>query len=107
MGEGPSIYRGLKDIGTDDERVTVLARRLRDKGATFKGNTPTASVISKAKARTERRKMLEGLDASLILDSPVRGSSGSRRGRNKVPVSYAESGSDQEGSDEEFEDFSQ
>ena len=103
MGLGPTMFRGLKEIDTNEGKCDELAERLREKGAKFRGDTPTASVISKAKATTEKRKMLEGLDTSLIMDSPVRG--GGRRGRNKVQVSYAESNSEEEGSDGEEEEF--
>ena len=99
MSAGPTMFKGLKDLESDSDRCDELASRLRSKGATFKGNKPSQHDISKAKEKTLKKKMLEGLDTSLILDSSSgRGGRGGRVSR-KPPVSYAESGSSEEDDD--------
>ena len=98
MSAGPTMFKGLKDLESDSDRCDELASRLRSKGATFKGNKPSQLDIAKAKEKTLKKKMLEGLDTSLILDSRSgRGGRGSVS--RKPPVSYAESGSSEEEDD--------
>ena len=92
---GPSVYRGLQDI-SDRAGCDLLRKRLKSAGAKIKGKVPTHAEINVAKKMAERKRMLDGLDQSLVIESRGRGGRPSRRRATKV-VSYAES-SDSDGS---------
>ena len=94
MSVGPTVFKGLKESESPEEE---LSNRLKAKGANFQGLKPTSATIAKEASKAAKRKMLEGLDLSAIVES------GSGRGsrRTKVAVSYAESCSDEEEEEEE------
>jgi hypothetical protein len=94
MSVGPTVFKGLKESESPEEE---LSNRLKAKGANFQGLKPTSATIAKEASKAAKRKMLEGLDLSAIVES------GSGRGsrRTKVALSYAESCSDEEEEEEE------
>jgi hypothetical protein len=94
MSVGPTVFKGLKESESPEEE---LSNRLKAKGANFQGLKPTSATIAKEASKAAKRKMLEGLDLSAIVES------GSGRGsrRTKVTLSYAESCSDEEEEEEE------
>jgi hypothetical protein len=94
MSVGPTVFKGLKESESPEEE---LSNRLKAKGANFQGLKPTSATIAKEASKAAKRKMLEGLDLSAIVES------GSGRGsrRTKVAFSYAESCSDEEEEEEE------
>ena len=98
MSVGPTVFKGLKESESQEQE---LANRLKSKGANFQGLKPSSATIAAASKATAKRKMLEGLDLSAIVES------GSGRGsrRTKVAISYAESCSDEEEEDEEEQDW--
>ena len=98
MSVGPTVFKGLKESESPEEE---LSNRLKAKGANFQGLKPTSATIAKEASKAAKRKMLEGLDLSAIVES------GSGRGsrRTKVAVSYAESCSDEEEEEEEGQDW--
>ena len=105
MSIGPTVFKGLNGLA-DSQKCEQLAERLKSKEhcPKFQGLKPSSAVIAAATRATEKRKMLEGLDLSVVLDSPVRG--GGRGGRrSKAPVSYyADSCSEVEASEEDEEE---
>ena len=67
-GIGPAIYKGLP-TEDDDERAEELSVALKERGVKFKGLVPTPREISKAKAKYDLAKSLDGIDTSNIIDS--------------------------------------
>ena len=55
-----------------DDQVRTLAERLRAKGCKFSGTFPTPREIASEKAKKDRERDLEDIDASLILDDSAR-----------------------------------
>jgi hypothetical protein len=96
MSVGPTVFKGLKESESPEEE---LSNRLKAKGANFQGLKPTSATIAKEASKAAKRKMLEGLDLSAIVES----GGGRGRRRTKVAVSYAESCSDEEEEEEEEE----
>lgn len=86
MGKAPAIFAKLPE--NDSDRVKELSKRLKEAGADFSGLLPTLNDINKALKETEKRKTLEGMDLSNILDSSTRGR---RSSRKAIKYSYEES----------------
>jgi len=70
MGVVPGVYRGFPEM-TQDEKIKVLRKRLKEKGAKFY-NVPTAADIAAAKAKRDREKDLEGIDLSNVIEDGKR-----------------------------------
>ena len=69
MRVGPSIYKGLANVGDDDAKVAALGERLKAKGASFTGEAPSTHDIAAAQRKSDRAAELDGIDPSLILSS--------------------------------------
>jgi len=79
---GPNVYRGVKDL-PKKEQIDLLYQRLADLGHKL-DCPPTKAQIAAAKRDTMKKQALDGIDTSLIIDTPRR----ARRTTNVV--SYAE-----------------
>jgi hypothetical protein len=101
VAAGPRILLGLREAASVEDQCDLLRARLREKGCTFKGQAPSQKEVAAAKAATERRRDLEGMDPSLIItDARRRGDkAGARRGASdKPPVATVDDGCDSEAS---------
>ena len=92
MRLGPRLYKGLKEMDSDQERITCLTERLQEAGASWKGQLPSKHDIQSAKQERQRLDDLDGIDTSLILDDNDNAGSRrrGRRGRGTTAVSYVE-----------------
>lgn len=100
---GPRLYRGLKDLEDDRERISVLKERLQAAGASWDGKLPTQVDIQRAKKKRQRLDDLDGMDPSLILEGGRR-----RRGTNHPPprpagTSQSDSDDDDKDSEDDFD----
>jgi hypothetical protein len=107
---GPSFHKGLAAIEDADERADEMASRLRAKGLSIAGDTPSKQEISAARQAKEKERDLDGMDASLILDGGGRGGR-SRRGSSEAggratapqPAAGSEDDEDDEDDEDHFE----
>eukprot|EP01031_Cornospumella_fuschlensis_P027568 gene27568-33295_t len=68
-GLAPAIFKGMKEMDSDEQRILELRKRLREKGLKF-SDVPTTDEIEAIREDYERKKDLEGIDSSQIIDGP-------------------------------------
>lgn len=95
IGKSPVIFNGLPE--DKSKRVVELSNRLKESGAKFIGKVPTEGEITISRSEYEKKKTLEGLSSSNIIETK------SRR-RSTVAIKYNVEQDLDLGSDEEEDD---